>query len=468
MELILDKTLLVYDLETSGLTPFDQVLEYAAIRLNAHTLEEIDREHIQVAWRRDMIPSADAFLVHQIPLHGRSRVSEAQGIVSIHQSLNAQNTISGGYNTLGFDDEMLRFSFYRNLLTPYTHQYANGCGRFDLLPIVVFYYLYAPDVIKWPKKDDGRPSFKLEDLNRENNWVQGRAHEAMVDVEATVALAKHLRLNLPMWQYLMGYYDRVEDQKRLGALMQQPEPYKGVGIMVSLRFGYAQEYQAPVINIGAHHLYKNQSVFLRLDQQIDLSEQGLEKLVIKKKAGEPGFVLPYSDKYSARLPGHIKELVEENLKTLSSEDVQTLLQHCRHLAPEQREYVDLDARLYLQGFLSKEEQSWCEQFHLAQENAKSELLNSVTSDSLKEQALRFLWRTQPEQIPHELEDQAVSSIKKFVCSAKDFRGNPFLRISEARIKLDEALKNSPPEHLKAGLEQMHAHLDQLQEELSLA
>src|SRR5665213_618773 len=107
-------------------------------------------------------------------------ICEYDAIKQIHQWMNTPGTISCGYNTLGFDDEFLRFSFYRNLLQPYTHQWANNCSRMDLFPIAILYYLYKPEGIKWPTIE-GKPTFKLEKLSIENQLAVGNAHTAIVD-----------------------------------------------------------------------------------------------------------------------------------------------------------------------------------------------------------------------------------------------------------------------------------------------
>ncbi|MEC7030834.1 MAG: exonuclease domain-containing protein [Pseudomonadota bacterium] len=458
------KTLLVYDLETSGLTPFDQVLQYAAIRLDAETLEEIEREEIEVAWRRDMVPSPEAFLVHQIPIKGRTgEVSEAVGISKIHDALNHPQTLSGGYNTLGFDDEMLRFSFYRTLFTPYTHQYANGCGRFDILPMVLFYYLFAPDTLKWPQKPDGRPSFKLEDLNRVNQWASGRAHDAMVDVSVTVALMRHLRLNKPMWDYMLGYFDKQTDQKRVMDLMQQSQPYTGVGIMVSLRFGHERNYMAPVLHLGPHHQFKNQSIFIRLDEPISSLDQAvIDPLVVKKKYGEPGFVLPYIDRYREKLGEAQLALVDQNLALLHSGNEDGVLgQHARHQKYDPVEDVDLDASLYQQAFLTREEQTWCEQFHMGGQQARAQLIDNMPNETLKMQALRYLWRYHPEQVPSHLVGEVEASIKDSLMQAVDYRNQARLTPEQASLQVKQHMSVVKDPELLKGLEQMLAHIESL-------
>ena len=454
------KTLLVYDLETSGLTPCDQILQYAAIRLNADTLEEISRDKIEVAWRRDMVPNIDAFMVHQIPANRELAVTELTAIVDIHAAVNQPGTQSGGYNTLGFDDEMLRFSFYRSLLPPYTHQYQDNCGRFDILPLVVFYYLYAPNAIKWPRKENGQVSFKLEDLNRENQWVEGRAHDALVDVEATVALMRHLKLHGKMWTYLNGYFDKSVDLSRIEALADQPAPYQNIGIMVHLPFGSVSQYQAPVLYLGPHHQFKNQHMFLRLDKPLlEVAEDNIERFIVKKKLAEPGFILPYNDKYKASLSEGVEEIVEQNIGFLANRDISALIEPQLQKGYESIEDIDLDAYLYQSNFLTREEQSFCEQFLISGENARQGLLEAVTNDVLKEQALRLLWRFCPEQIPDHLQQAAHRSISQFVMSAKDYRGRarPSPESTLAQIN-DLAIED---DYLKQGLETLKAHTEKV-------
>ena len=73
----------------------------------------------------------------------------------------------------------------------YTHQFKNGCRRMDIFPMAVLYWLYKRDGIIWPEID-GKPSLKLEHLSDANRLVSGQSHEAMVDVEATVELARRI------------------------------------------------------------------------------------------------------------------------------------------------------------------------------------------------------------------------------------------------------------------------------------
>lgn len=447
------KTFLIYDLETSGLLSIDQVLSYAAIRVNEQ-LEIIEKKNIEVAWRRDTVPSVGAYLVHQIAMTGRNTVSELDAMKEIHGHLNQRNTISGGYNTLGFDDEMLRFSFYRCLLPPYTHQYQSGCGRFDVLPIVVFYYLYAKDTIAWPEVE-GRPSFKLENLNAQNKWVKGRAHEAMVDVEVTLSLMKALKKHASMWQYLIGFFDKKTDQCRTEALLNAEGLYQGVGVMVSLSFGYSSLYHVPVFYLGAHQVYKNQVVLLRLDQDIEEKEE-LSSLIVRKKYGEPGFILPYVDKYQDKLSDAVKALVKKNCERLKKQDLNSLKNTlCAQVYPS-LEHVDIDASLYQKGFFDANETRWCQQFH----QQLAGILSTCPNQHIEEQALRFLWRFYPDALPEDKKEAALQSIQHFIKQSVDYKNRPGMRIETVLSDLEAVSSNVDPS-LQKGLDEIRDHVNQM-------
>ena len=124
------KTFLFYDVETSGLNPvFDQILTFASIRTDLH-LREINRQSVTIQLRGDIIPSPKAFLTHGLTSDELALgIHEYEAALKIYKLVNTPETISLGYNSLGFDDEFLRFMFYRNLLDPYSHQYSNEIGR---------------------------------------------------------------------------------------------------------------------------------------------------------------------------------------------------------------------------------------------------------------------------------------------------------------------------------------------------
>ena len=138
--------------------------------------------------------------------HSRGAVCEAQFARRIQTIFRTPGTVSIGYNSLRFDDEVTRFLFWRNLMDPYAREWEDGCSRWDLFPLVQAVWALRPEGIVWPKvtTPDGqsRVSFRLENLSQANHLEHTHAHDAMSDVYATVALARLIRQKNPrFWQW---------------------------------------------------------------------------------------------------------------------------------------------------------------------------------------------------------------------------------------------------------------------------
>ncbi|MBM94066.1 MAG: exodeoxyribonuclease I [Legionellales bacterium] len=391
------KTFLFYDIETSGLNKaFDQVLEFAAIRTDA-ALNPIETHECLVQVSRDTLPDPHAVLVHHLtPQACANGQVESDAIRFIHRLMNQPGTISLGYNTLGFDDEFLRFSFFRHLLTPYTHQYAQGCGRADLYPMVLMYYLFRPNQLKWPRTEQG-VSMKLEALNSENQLASGRAHTALADVEATLALAQKLYQDQAMWSYLLGYFDKQTALKRLSDLPQVEGFSKGqVGVCVEGALGALNQFHAPVLILGMHQVYRNQCVMLRLDRKrlstldyTDLNE--IQACMLRKKISE-SIVAPLN-RFESYWDDERRQLIQDNLKWCAQAiaPIQSIAEYCTGLTYPNVPDCDASAALYQVDF---PDQALILQYHEFWKYSFSEasVLISGFPEHARQCAERLLWR----------------------------------------------------------------------------
>jgi exodeoxyribonuclease-1 len=404
------RSYLFYDIETTGLNKaFDQVLEFAAIRTDL-SLNELERHNIAVKLRPDVIPSPRAILTNRISLADLAGgILEYEATEQIHRLMNQPGTISLGYNTLGFDDEFLRFSFHRNLLPPYTHQFKNGCRRMDIFPMAVLYWLYKRDGIAWPEID-GKPSLKLEHLSEANRLVSGQSHEALVDVEATVQLARRFRKHEKMWQYLEGYFDKETDAHRMKDLpiaFQSGAGSHRTALMVSGEYGPGQNYQVPVISIGNSIPYSNQTLWLRMDlpQLRETAEGTLEETswVIRKRLGEPGIVLPPQERYWERIGRERSVIFEENLKWVKSntEIFQMIISYYQDFRYPFIPSLDPDASLYQVGFYSRADEKVCRLFHQAAFDQKAGIIGQLSNPAASTLAQRVLFRNYPQAVPAE-------------------------------------------------------------------
>ncbi len=394
---------LFYDIETSGLNPaFDQILTFAAIRTDSD-LNEIERYSITIQMRPDIVPSPGAFITHRLmPEELEQGICEYQAACKIHNIINVAGTVSVGYNNLGFDDEFLRFTFYRNLLEPYSHQYANGCYRIDLLPITTIYRVFKPDIINWPTHCDGKPSLKLELLSSINNFrISGRSHDAMSDVEATVELAKRLIQEKKVWEYCIRFFDKNWDRTRIDKIFNKPsyDDYP-VAFLVSHRLADSI-YIAPVIGIGRSYHYRNQSLWIRLDRDSFPNSANFnpdELFVIRKKDGENNIILPPLSRFWDRLSDEQRLFAKEKLSSIYQDEKSLLLfkqiiEYHRQFKYELVPEADIDSLLYTTPFFTNAEKREMELFHSKiVVSEKLAIIEDMQIPRVKSMAIRIMFR----------------------------------------------------------------------------
>lgn len=437
-------TYLLYDIETSGLNKcFDQVLQFAAIRTDLE-FNELERHEILIKLNPDTVPSPQAILVHQLTLEQlETGMCEYEAMREIHQLFNTPGTITVGYNTLGFDDEFLRFSFYRNLLTPYTHQYANNCSRMDLYPITTMYYLFKPEGIVWPKIAE-KPTLKLEHLSTHNKLANGKAHEAMTDVEATLMLARLLHKEREMWDYLRGYFDKKTDLERLAKLVPAFGEYPQA-LLIDGSFGTGKFYQCPVLGLGMHNHYKNQSLWLQLDSPRLAETPVAEIFVYRKRFGEQPLLLPLNKRFDKYLSDERRQLIVNNVNWLQKnpERLSELVRYHKEYKYPEVPNLDVDAALYQNGFIKDIEIQMCNRFHMANLLEKVELIKRFTNPNLRTQAIRILGRNYPEILSDDLRQEFASYLQKIKSGGAivDYRNSVHITPEEALAEIKQ-LQNS--------------------------
>jgi exodeoxyribonuclease-1 len=227
-----------HDYETFGAQPrYDRPAQFAGIRTDAE-LNEIGEP---VMWycqpAGDYLPDPQSCLITGITPQQclEQGMPEAQFAARIEAELAQAGTVGVGYNTIRFDDEITRFMFWRSLIDPYAREWQNGCGRWDLLDVVRMVYALRPEGIVWPKKEDGSPSFKLEDLARANGLLHEKAHDALSDVRATIGLARLIRKVQPRlfdFAFALHKKDRVLQEMGLPADAAHARPFLHVSGMI--------------------------------------------------------------------------------------------------------------------------------------------------------------------------------------------------------------------------------------------
>jgi exodeoxyribonuclease-1 len=390
-------TYLFYDLETTGLDPvFDQILQFAAIR----TDEALQPVGEPVNWfarlRPDVVPSPAALLKtnRSVASLGEGR-PEYEVLRAIHQLVSAPGVISIGYNSLQFDDLFLRFGFYRNLLAPYAHHAArNGCGRADLLGLVVRFRCLAPNALNWPDAKDG-VTLALELLAAANGCDEGQAHDALADVRASVNLARKLAASGGEWRTGIDAFNRQRDSEALDKLPPWPDGESPHRKGVLLSNGYRKSgYAAPAMLLACSRRYGNATYWLRLDDR-DLpgkvSGEPSQSCWRRKNLGELPQVI---DPRAITLDDEQIALAKRNVSWLAEHrtELERLRVFAEGYAYEARDDVDVDAQLYAREASTGADWAARNAFHAAEPDAKRALAEHFPDPVDRALAHRLLWR----------------------------------------------------------------------------
>lgn len=248
------KSFFWYDFETWGRDPaLDRPAQVAGIRTDEE-LQEIG-EPLDILCRlpEDYLPHPEACLVHGIP----PQRADAEGLpepafaARLLAELGQPGTCGAGYNSLRFDDEFVRYLLYRNFHDPYEREYRNGNSRWDLIDVFRLARLLRPEGIVWPLRE-GRPSLRLEDLAEANGIAQGKAHDALADVRATIGMARLLRTAQPrLYDWALQARDKHWVARQIP--LHAPRPL----LHVSSRFPAEQGAAALVLPIVRHPVNGN-------------------------------------------------------------------------------------------------------------------------------------------------------------------------------------------------------------------
>ena len=365
-----------YDLETSGVQPkWDRIVQFAGIRTDAD-LNPIGDEYCSyVALADDVLPNPDASLITGITpqLTHAKGIVETQALLKISQLFSQPNTCVVGYNSLRFDDEFVRYGFYRNLLDPYVREWQGGNSRWDIIDLVRATGGLRRDGIVWPQDEEGLPVYKLEELTRANGIDHGHAHDAMSDVHATLAVAKLIKVKQPK---LFDYYFAMRNKKKV---RQALEPIGSrICVHVSGMYPRTRYGVAPIMAVSAHPTNSNSIIVVDLAEDVEgLLSMNAEDIASSLFTAGAQQRPPLKEIRINRCPfiAPLEVLQEENISRLGL-DLNIVKERARRLRKPgvvekiKRVYMqakpppstDPDAGLY-DAFLQEEDRSRCRYLH---------------------------------------------------------------------------------------------------------
>ncbi|MBA2279208.1 exodeoxyribonuclease I [Candidatus Saccharibacteria bacterium] len=208
----MQQTFYFYDLETSGVIPkTSRVLQFAGQRTDMQLKPVSPPDNIFIRLSEDILPEPDAILINGItPQKTRTDgISEAEFLRYFQKNISLPGTIFTGFNSIRFDDEFMRYMHYRNFYDPYEWSWKDGRSRWDILDVVRMTRALRPEGIEWPVDSSGKPTNRLEYLTRLNKLEHEDAHDALSDVNATIAVARMIYNKQPkLFNFLLEYRDK--------------------------------------------------------------------------------------------------------------------------------------------------------------------------------------------------------------------------------------------------------------------
>ncbi len=414
-------TFYFYDLETWGADPKkDRIAQFAGVRTN-QALEPVGTP--QMAYCQlapDYLPAPAAVLITGITPQKcqQQGLPEVEFIRQLHEQLAQPGTCVIGYNNVRFDDELVRHTLFRNYIDPYGREWQHGNSRWDLIDVVRACYALRPEGIQWPLKEDGSPSFRLEELTRANGISHQHAHDASSDVYATIALAALIKQAQPR---LFDYLWQHRQKQALSSLIDTAglTPL----VHVSSKFPAQQGCCSWVVPLAFHPTNKNAVICFNLQQDpailLDLTATEAQRRLYARSSElapdevRPALKLVHLNKCPVLAPaktlsaeraaalGIDRALCLRHLEVLRSAHQQILSQINEIYRNEQPAPAPAnpDYSLY-QGFLSEQDRRLLPQVHQLTPAQLAVQPPLFQDDRLNQLMFRFRARNYPESLSH--------------------------------------------------------------------
>ena len=204
-----------YDFETTGRNyNWDQIIQVGAVITN-ETLEEIDNFECSCILKPGIVPEPAALLVNKRIPGEHTNLSHYNLVKLMWKKFNQWIEEYGpvaffGYNSINFDEEFLRRTFYKNLFPPFltsSTNYGVSNKRGDIINLARSANHFYPGTLKTSFNEKGKEIFKLEQLASDNIISdQGNNltfHDALDDTRATIGIAKIIKNKAPTFQVML-------------------------------------------------------------------------------------------------------------------------------------------------------------------------------------------------------------------------------------------------------------------------
>ena len=396
-------TFVFYDTETTGSDTFyDQILQFAAIKTD-DALNELDRFEIRCRIQPHVLPAPGALLVTCLTLDqvtDPGLPSHFEMVTAIHAKLTEWSpAVFAGYNSLEFDEDLLRQAFYQSLLPVYLTN-TDGSSRLDIMRLALAANEFEPGHLKIPVRDDGVPTFRLDRLAPANGFFHPNAHDAMADVEATIFLAKLVKEGTPrIWDHLL----------RMGQKAEALREAKAASVRLYTEFRFNKPNHWLVSAIDADPSNKGNVIAFNLAHDpaelLSIGDESLKKWALSKpkplrtiKANSSPILL---DIDMAHGHADIMKIGESEIMRRAKvlQDSQELRHRLLQAYAETREvYEDsphIEEQIY-RGFPGSRDSALMREFHRSSWPGRVEIASQFEDDRLRRIARRIIFNHRPD------------------------------------------------------------------------
>ena len=439
-----------YDTETSGVsTGFAQILQFAAIKTDDN-LKEVERFEVRCRLLPHVIPAPGAMLVTRITpemLMDLSLPSHYQAVQEIRNKLIEWSpAVFVGYNSIQFDEELLRQAFFQNLYPPYLTN-MSGNQRSDIMRIAHCTNIYKPNSISIPLADNGNQTYKLDRLAPINGFEHRHAHEAMSDVEATIFVADLIRKRASgIWKRMECFTNKhqvVEFVKSEPCFSMSERYFGGMYSWLVTYCGQNPDYDS---QLGVFDLSFNPDEYLHLSvsEIVDLLGKS-PKVVRTLVANRQPIMMPLKDSSTnPRGPEISKEersrriTIIQNDKRFKARVGDALA--CRFADRKPSPYVE--QRIY-ERFPSRKDEALMREFHEENWKTRTSLIKHFEDDRLAEYARRLLFFERPDLLSNEVRQEMTDWLDQRILGSD--QSVPWVTLKKAQIDLDALMQGTKGE-----------------------
>ena len=421
-----------YDLETTGRNAtWDQIIQVGAVLVDDN-FKEIDRFEERCRLRLGSIPEPGALIVNNtsVEMLNNVNLSHFELIKKIHSIFNKWSpAVFIGYNTISFDEEFLRKSFFKLLLEPYITQF-NGNRRADILGMTRTSKFYYPKCLKVGINEKGNQVFKLDMLTKLNN-LNHKAHDAMGDVEATIEIGKILKNKANnIWQSGLNNSNKVEVDNFL---------LKNNIICIDEYF--FGKFNAYAVTYICKNKFNYPQVFDLIHDPIDYFDLSMKDLKTKMKL-RPKLIreiknnknpilmnesyvhkIPLYDEIGLDILNERAELIKNNIDFKNK--IQTILfeeNEEKQLSHSQSD-IEPEDSLYFGGFPDNSDKSKMLEFHKADWEEKFYISNQFNDKRYQYFSHRLLYEEAPQVLPKSDYEKVHKTIAKQILSTDNEKWN---------------------------------------------